>query len=139
METSLHSSSLRTLLEPLVKNEKLLVKPAANFEIKGAEFQLPRYVFIGPKGGDDPIRIGIFAGIHGDEPAGSYAVIKLLQLLERQPEIAKGYWLYVYPVCNPTGFEQQTRCSVRGHDLNREFWNNSNEPEVSASRPNCGH
>ena len=123
-------SSLRTLLSPLGQSASLLAKPAANFEIKGTEFQLPRYVFIGPKGGDDPIRIGIFAGIHGDEPAGSYAVVKLLQLLEQQPEIAKGYWLYVYPVCNPTGFERQTRCSARGHDLNREFWNNSNEPEV---------
>jgi hypothetical protein len=130
MDTLTSTSSLRTLLGPLGQSGHLLAKPAANFHVRGAEFHLPRYVFIGPRGGDDPIRIGIFAGIHGDEPAGSYAVIKLLQLLEQQPEIAKGYWLYVYPVCNPTGFEQRTRHSAGGHDLNREFWNNSNEPEV---------
>ena len=121
--------SLRTLLHPLADSENLLVKPVASVETR-YRIRLPRYLFLGPKGGDDPIRIGIFAGIHGDEPAGSYAAVSLLQMLERQPEIAKGYWLYVYPVCNPTGFEQQTRCSARGYDLNREFWNNSDEPEV---------
>ena len=120
--------SVRALLHPLAASNNILVKPVASVETGG--FRLPRYLFIGPKGGDDPIRLGIFAGIHGDEPAGSYAAVSLLKLLEQQPEIAKGYWLYVYPVCNPTGFEQQTRCSARGHDLNREFWNSSDEPEV---------
>ena len=33
-------------------------------------YELPRYLFIGPKGGDDTIRVGLFAGIHGDEPEG---------------------------------------------------------------------
>jgi murein peptide amidase A len=121
--------SVRTLLNPLTGTDKLLVKPVASVETR-YRIRLPRYLFIGPRGGDDPIRIGIFAGIHGDEPAGSYAAVNLLQMLERQPDIARGYWLYVYPVCNPTGFEQQTRCSARGYDLNREFWNNSDEPEV---------
>jgi len=121
--------SLRTLLHPLAESDNLLVKPVASVETR-YRIRLPRFLFIGPKGGDDPIRIGIFAGIHGDEPAGAYAAVSLLQMLERDPEIAKGYWLYVYPVCNPTGFERQTRCSARGYDLNREFWNNSDEPEV---------
>ena len=121
--------SVRTLLNPVIGSDNLLVKPVASVETR-YRIRLPRYLFIGPRGGDDPIRIGIFAGIHGDEPAGSYAAVSLLQMLERQPEIARGYWLYVYPVCNPTGFEQQTRCSARGYDLNREFWNNSDEPEV---------
>ena len=121
---------VRALTQPLVESDTLFVKPVASVETARYRIRLPRYLFIGPKGGDDPIRIGIFAGIHGDEPAGAYAAVSLLQMLERQPEIAKGYWLYVYPVCNPTGFEQQTRCSARGYDLNREFWNNSDEPEV---------
>src|SRR5215212_4712419 len=122
--------SLRSLLDRLTANENLVIKPVESVETGVVRIRLPRYLFIGPKGGDDPIRLGIFAGIHGDEPAGSYAAVSLLKLLEQQPEIARGYWLYVYPVCNPTGFEQQTRCSARGHDLNREFWNSSDEPEV---------
>jgi murein peptide amidase A len=50
--------------------------------------------------------------------------------LERNPEIAKGYALFIYPVCNPTGFEDNTRHSRSGKDLNREFWNESSEPEI---------
>jgi len=91
---------------------------------------LPRYLFVGPTGGDTPIRIGIFAGIHGDEPEGVRAVIQFLKLLEAKPDLAAGYYLSFYPVCNPAGFEDGTRHSRSGKDLNREFWGNSNEPEV---------
>jgi hypothetical protein len=85
---------------------------------------------LGPKGGGDTIRIGIFAAIHGDEPEGALGLLKLLSLLERNPEIAQGYALFFYPVCNPTGFEDNTRHSRNGQDLNRQFWQNSPEPEV---------
>ena len=71
-----------------------------------------------------------FAGIHGDEPEGVHALIQFLSLLERKPELATGYCLFVYPVCNPTGFEDRTRHARSGKDLNREFWNGSAEPEV---------
>ncbi len=91
---------------------------------------LPGYLHLGPQGGDAPIRIGIFAGIHGDEPAGAYAAVKLLQLLEQNPQLAQGYCLMVYPVCNPFGFEQEVRESRNGNDLNRAFWQGSTEPEV---------
>ncbi|MCX6902020.1 MAG: succinylglutamate desuccinylase/aspartoacylase family protein, partial [Verrucomicrobia bacterium] len=92
--------------------------------------QLPRYLFLGPKGGDDPIRVGIFAGIHGDEPEGVHALVRFLSLLENKPELAAGYCLFIYPVCNPTGFEDNSRHSRRSKDLNREFWIESPEPEV---------
>jgi hypothetical protein len=44
--------------------------------------------------------------------------------------VAENFLLQCYPVCNPTGFEDNTRHSRRGHDLNREFWRASTEPEV---------
>ena len=119
-------------LDRLARNsESLLAKPVGRFQNDAQDYELPRYLFVGPKGGDEPIRIGIFAGIHGDEPEGSYALVEFLSLLERNPELATGYCLFVYPVCNPTGFEDNTRVSRRGRDLNREFWNNSREPEVA--------
>ncbi|HEY1172276.1 MAG TPA: succinylglutamate desuccinylase/aspartoacylase family protein [Verrucomicrobiae bacterium] len=126
--------SIANLLAPLNRlaetSPNLLVKSAGKFDHHGEAYDLPRYMFIGPKGGDEPIRIGLFAAIHGDEPAGAYALVQFLTLLERFPELAKGYCLFVYPVCNPTGFEDNTRNSRRGRDLNREFWNNTSEPEV---------
>ena len=87
-------------------------------------------MFVGPRGGDTPIRIGIFAGIHGDEPEGVHALVQFIKLLESKPELAAGYYLSFYPVCNSTGFEDGTRFSRSGKDLNREFWKNSAEPEV---------
>jgi predicted deacylase len=85
---------------------------------------------MGPKGGGDTIRIGIFAAIHGDEPEGALALTRFVSLLEADPQLAAGYALFLYPVCNPTGFEDNTRHSRSGKDLNREFWSQSSEPEV---------
>jgi len=76
------------------------------------------------------IRLGIFAGIHGDEPEGTLALGRLLRLLEQDSQIARGYALFLYPLCNPTGLAAGTRESQTGKDLNREFWRNSAEPEV---------
>jgi hypothetical protein len=126
--------SLADLLAPLEKlavhSPNLMANHEARFEVNGEAYTLPRYLFVGPKGGDTPIRVGIFAGIHGDEPEGAYALVRFIQLLEAKPELAAGYCLSIYPVCNPTGFEDATRFSRRGKDLNREFWNNSTEPEA---------
>jgi hypothetical protein len=126
--------SLANLLAPLnqiaADSPNLVVHRAARFDISGQPYDLPRYLFIGPTSGDAPIRIGIFAAIHGDEPQGAFALVRFLNFLENHPESAAGYCLSVYPVCNPTGFEDNTRHSRAGKDLNREFWRNSPEPEV---------
>ncbi len=126
--------NIADLLAPLNRlaatSPNLVVNHDARFEQGEESFELPRYLFVGPRGGDTPIRIGIFAGIHGDEPEGVYALIQFIQMLEARPELATGYYLSFYPVCNPTGFEDNTRHSRRGRDLNREFWRNSAEPEV---------
>jgi hypothetical protein len=91
---------------------------------------LPRYLHLGPRGGGDYVRLGIFASIHGDEPEGALALTRFVTELERQPDLAKGYAIFIYPVCNPSGFEDNTRHSRSGKDLNREFWRESTEPEI---------
>jgi hypothetical protein len=126
--------SIAELLAPLEEmathSPNLVANHDARFEAAGQSYELPRYLFVGPRGGDTPVRIGIFAGIHGDEPEGTHALIKFMRLLEARPELATGYYLSIYPVCNRTGFEDGTRRSRSGRDLNREFWKNSPEPEV---------
>jgi len=126
--------SISDLLSPLEKisatSLNLITNHDAQFDINGDRYELPRYLFVGPNGGDTPIRIGVFAAIHGDEQEGAHAVVQFIKLLETKPELAAGYYLSFYPVCNPTGFEDGTRFSRSGRDLNREFWKNSPEPEV---------
>jgi len=76
------------------------------------------------------IKIGIFAGIHGDEEAGTLATHELVRWAADKPEELHDYELHFYPVCNPSGRTLGTRHSHSGLDLNREFWFGSTEPEV---------
>jgi protein MpaA len=126
--------SVAGLLAPLddlaQRSPQFLSGSVGRFQSAGRNYSLPRYVYLGPKGGGDVLRIGIFATIHGDEPEGALALTRFVRELEARPDIAKGFALFFYPVCNPTGVEDGTRESRNGKDLNREFWRNSPEPEV---------
>jgi predicted deacylase len=116
--------SVAALLAPLdqivVHSSNLVANVDAVFKTAGEPRILPRYLFVGPKAGDTPVHIGIFAGIHGDEPEGVGAVVQFIKLLEAKPELAAGYYLSFYPVCNPTGLEDGTRHARSGKDLNRK-------------------
>src|ERR1700677_3543318 len=126
--------SLSDLLAPLEKlaaqSHNLVANHDAVFKAGGKNYELSRYLFAGPSGGDAPIHVGIFGGVHGNEREGVHAIIQFIKLLEARPDLATGYCLSFYPVCNPTGFEDGTRFSRSGKDLNREFWKNSSAPEV---------
>lgn len=130
------TSSLDELLRPLVERarepgSRLRDSPAGpEFHHGARAYRLPRFVFHGPPGGGDPVRLGLFAAIHGDEPEGAVALRDFLLALDAEPSLAAGYELYAYPVCNPSGFEDHTRHSRAGLDLNREFWRGSAQPEV---------
>lgn len=117
--------ALTTPANPLLRRQAL-----GRFSVAGKSYELPRIVLSGPTAGHDPIRLALFAGIHGDEPAGGVALLELLAALARDPRRAAGYELWVYPLVNPTGYECGARCNAAGKDLNREFWCNSGEPEV---------
>lgn len=127
LDTSNSISPTATLAADLsaisLRSDFLVSRPLGDSE-------LHHFVFEGPLGGGDPIRIGIFAGIHGDEAAGAEALVELDRKLVADPNLAQGYHLHFYPVCNPAGFDRGSRFSRSGKDLNREFWRNSPEREV---------
>jgi hypothetical protein len=103
---------------------------AGNFAVAGQIYPIERRRFLGPAARHEPIKLALFGGIHGDEPAGPAALRAFLEALEREPARATGYELWTYPVINPTGCERGTRENHRGLDLNRQFWRESAEPEV---------
>ncbi len=103
---------------------------AGSFEVEGKRYTIPRFVFHGPATGMPPIRLGLFGLVHGDEPAGALGLQHLLNSLVNDPTPATGYELSLYPLCNPTGYEDGTRHNRAGLDLNREFWRGSAQPEV---------
>ncbi len=125
---------LAEMLTPLIEathaTEFLRYQPSPVFSRLGREYVVPHFVFDGPRAGGETVRLSLFAGIHGDEPEGAWTLAALLGELLDRPQLAAGYQLHVYPVCNPTGFAAGTRESAAGLDLNREFWRQSAEPEV---------
>ncbi len=87
---------------------------------------LPRYRWADPHG--KPVyRIGVFAGIHGDEQSGVVAAVQLLHRLAAEPALGRFLELFVYPVCNPWGFDATRREGESGQDLNRLFWQEERE------------
>src|SRR3954453_22118136 len=121
--------ALAGFLDPLRRLAGVQYQSLGAFEILGENYSIPRFLFHGPNS-SDPICIGLFAAIHGDEPAGAMAAAAFLQQLSAEPHLADNFHISVYPICNPTGFEDNTRHSRRGRDLNREFWRGSPEAEV---------
>jgi Succinylglutamate desuccinylase / Aspartoacylase family len=65
------------------------------------------------------LRIYLSTGIHGDEPAGPLAALRLLQE-NRWPETAE---IFLVPCLNPTGFRLNQRENDSGIDLNRDYRN----------------
>jgi hypothetical protein len=121
--------SLPDFLAPLKSLPGVECESLGSFSIGSGSYSLPRFFFRGPNS-SDPISIGLFAAIHGDEPAGALAAAAFLRQLSDDPQLAENFHLSIYPICNPTGFEDNTRHSRRGRDLNREFWRGSPEAEV---------
>ena len=110
--------SIRRLLQPLFRHVAesrtcWRAESVGFWRQDGERYWMPRLVFTRP--GEEPtIKLAIFAGIHGDEPAGVHAMCDLVRSLEAVPSLAGHYLIHLYPLCNPTGYEDCTRCSRAG-------------------------
>ena len=71
-------------------------------------------------------RLYISTGIHGDEPAGLLAALRLLRE-DRWPDHAE---ILLLPCLNPIGFARNQRTNGQGIDLNRDYL----EPQSSEIR-----
>ncbi len=73
-----------------------------------------------------PSRIYLSAGIHGDEPAGPLAALRLLQENNWPPDAE----IFFLPCLNPVGFTLNKRENAEGIDLNRDYRN----PQAAETR-----
>lgn len=128
------STRLEESLAPLqdLAGNSLSITASAIGEIATKEGKLPfpRFVFLGPKGGGDTIRVGIFAALHGNDFEGPGIVAGFFRALEMTPGLANGFHLYAYPICNPAGFAQGSRHNHHGEDLPRHLWRGSRQVEA---------
>jgi hypothetical protein len=72
--------------------------------------------------------IALAAGVHGDEPAGPWALLALVESRELDP----GYAYRIWPCTNPGGYALGTRESADGVDINRSFGRGGQTPEARA-------
>jgi murein peptide amidase A len=125
---------LRKLLLPLlfeVAVSPYLTADSIGMWHTGEErFWMPRFIFQRTQRMKRRIKVGLFAGVHGDEPEAVLGLVDLVRALNARPEVGRDYQRFIYPMCNPSGLADGTRYSRSGTDLNRQFWQNSPEPEV---------
>ena len=72
--------------------------------------------------------IALAAGVHGDEPAGPWALLAVVRdgLLDRR------FSYRIWPCTNPSGYRAGTRENAEGHDINRSFHKGGTTPEARA-------
>jgi hypothetical protein len=125
---------LRSLLLPLLlevaASPYLIADSLGMWRVADERFWMPRFIFQRTQKTKRRLKLGIFAGIHGDEPEAGLGLVDLIRGLNARPDVARDYRLLIYPMCNPSGLLDGTRYSRSGADLNRKFWQNSAEPEV---------
>ncbi len=78
----------------------------------------------------DPRRplVSLSAGMHGDEPAGPWALHALVRDRLLDPAFSYRFW----PCLNPTGMSAGTRINTDGRDINRSFSAEGRTPEARA-------
>src|SRR5215475_11511470 len=85
--------SISRFLEPLSGVPQIRSDMLGPFAVCGEKYSVPRYTVAG-ENSSDPIRIGLFAAIHGDEPAGALAVTQFLLDLAANPAVAEKFLLH---------------------------------------------
>ena len=88
----------------------------------------PRTMLCAESGDRDAPAVTIAAGVHGDEPAGPWALLSLAENAELDCRYAYRLW----PCTNPSGFLAGTRENAGGEDVNRSFGRGGTTPESRA-------
>jgi hypothetical protein len=108
----------------------LFGSPLGPFALRGAPYNLARFVYFGPQSSDDSVRLAFQAGFDGTETRGVQALAHFLERLALTPDLGQGLNLSFFPLVNPSGLEFGARQNVNGAELVRENWEDSNEPEI---------
>jgi hypothetical protein len=96
----------RKQLENLLKTmETNVLTPTRGYR---ASSQISRYVFEGEQSKAPPLRVGIFAGLPGDDEVGPGAISTFLADLVALPHLGNGLRLYAYPIVSAVNFGTST-------------------------------
>lgn len=88
----------------------------------------PRTLLCAERGDARLPSIALTAGVHGDEPAGPWTLLAMVE----DGDLDDGFAYRIWPCTNPSGFEAGTRESADGVDVNRTFGRGGQSPEARA-------
>ncbi len=103
----------------VLKTYNRLAFSSMKWRITGrSRWRQPVYYKIFGKGEKTVLIIG---GIHGDEPSGGMAVVKLAERLRKLKKKLPGTRVVLIPFLNPDGLHLMSRTNARKVDINRNF------------------
>ncbi|HEY1655485.1 MAG TPA: succinylglutamate desuccinylase/aspartoacylase family protein [Candidatus Tumulicola sp.] len=88
----------------------------------------PRTLLCAELGDHRQPAVAIVTGAHGDEPAGPWALLDLVETQSLDPAFSYRLW----PCINPSGYDARTRATADGVDVNRTFGRGGRSPEAKA-------
>src|SRR3989344_4520494 len=93
-------------------------------------YTYPLYRIIAKRNGNESLKKNVLISglVHGDEPAGGFAVLHFLnQMVDKYID---RFNFFCYPCVNPSGFETDMRINMNYVDLNRDFKELATSQEV---------
>lgn len=125
----LPAKSLEARLVRLTQSRRLRAETFAEITFEETAFLLQAFAW-----GDNSLpTVCVIAGVHGDEPCGVEAAVRLLELLEDGALPLARHRLLILPCLNPSGLAEGTRANRVGQDINRQFYDD-HTPESAAIR-----
>jgi len=88
----------------------------------------PRTLLLAELGDSQAPTVSVSAGVHGDEPAGPWALVALV----RDGLLDARFAYRIWPCLNPGGYRAGTRENPEGADINRSFSRGGTTPEARA-------
>ncbi len=122
--------SLEMRLAHLSQSSHLSAEPFA--EVIYGDTRYPLWAF---HWGDAALpAVIVAAGIHGDEPGGIEAALRLLEALAGSAVPLQQHRLIVLPCLNPSGLADGTRSNRIGQDINRQFHGDGTQVSAAVRR-----
>ncbi len=132
----LHENTVEGLLAPLFETDSpSLLAHRQAVTIDDMEYELPKLLLLGERGGGVPIRVGIFAGMDAGRLETVAATVRLLLQMELSPALARDYAIFAYPLVNAPGFGPE----AESHAVQQRRWaRNGREQDAQYFRGELG-
>ena len=113
----LTADALEDRLNRLSQSPRIRAQTVATITYDDALFPLRAFAW----GDEASPAVYVLAGVHGDEPGGIEAALRLLESLADGAMPLTSHRLLILPCLNPSGLADSTRANRIGQDINRQF------------------